>query len=274
MSQRFLFALMLIASCTFLLFIYILPPNPLQKFIFAILCLLFDLIAFSTKLYMDFLVPMLKMRGRTIVVDDEEAFVLAPSGEAITVRKGGDIFASAFVKIPSYRSGTEMTPEEKVEFAKLFGRALTITNRPVRFGAQLYVINKDKYIGNIRDKLNEVEERYQRATMNKDISKGEAERIRGEVTMWHNLLDNVNKVKSHALDAFAMITEQGNTEEEAVTLVTQQANELVAGLSSIFGIAANVVVGEDILRYIEPDYMIPVVTETEQLRGKIAEEGV
>jgi hypothetical protein len=263
-----LFAIFMIIAFIPLAFMYVYTGNPALSLGLAILALFFDIIAFSTKLYAVFFIPFLKMKKGVVVMETEEPFVMSPSGNAIIVRKDRDVYASAFVKIPTYRSGTEMQPDEKIDFARLFSRALTISRKPVKFGAQLYVINKDAYINNIRNKLNEAEERYQEAIVKKDISKADAERIRGEVTMWHNLFDNVSKVKSQALEAYAMTTALGGNEEEAVNLALQQADELCAGISSVFGVTATIAEGEDMLKFVEPDYMIPLVTISEQIRER------
>ncbi len=132
------------------------------------------------------------------------------------------------------------------------------------------MINKDAYINNIRNKLNDAEEKYQEAMVRKDIPKTESERIRGEVTMWHNLFDNVSKVKSQALEAYAMTTAMGGNEDEAVNLALQQADELASGISAVFGITATIAEGEEMLKFIEPDYMIPIVTASEQMNVRNA----
>ncbi|MDE1854806.1 MAG: hypothetical protein KGH57_00590 [Candidatus Micrarchaeota archaeon] len=271
-SQRFLFALLIMLSFIFIIMTYVLTVDPIIKLALAAIGLAVDVVAFSTKLYMSFFIPFMQMKGRNAVIDDTEPFTLAPSGNAIVVRKGSDIFASAFIKIPAYRSSTEMNAEEKVDFSRLFSRALTISKVPVKFGAQLYVINKDAYISNIKNKLDEAEGRYQSASVSKDVPKSESERIRGEVTMWHNLFDNVNKVRSQSLDAFAMVTAQGGSEEEATNLAVQQADELASGVSAVFGVTASIIEGEEILKYLEPDYMIPLATVSEQMRESHASE--
>jgi hypothetical protein len=252
----------------FLIFTYIMTNSPVVDTVLALFVLLFDLLAFCTKFYTPFFVPFLQMRNRTVVLESEEPFVLVSSGNAIIIRKEGDVYASAFIRIPTYRSATEMSAEEKIDFSRLFSRALTLSKKPVKFGAQLYVINKDTYINHIVNKLNEAEEKYQNMSVNKNVSKAEAERVRGEVTMWHNLFDSVNKVKSQALEAFAMTTAYGGNEEEALNLALQQADELAVGISSIFGVTATLIEGEELLKFIEPDYMIPTVTISEQIREK------
>lgn len=263
-----LFIIAMIVPAVLLILIFLIPFSPLIKFIFAILALLTDMIAFSTKYYAYLFVPFIQMKSRTITLSDEEAFMMAPSGNAIIVRNSSGVFASAFVRIPSYRSATEMSQEEKVDFSRLFSRAVTLMKTPVKFATQLYVINKDAYIGNIRGKLNEAEERYQNIATGKDAQKSDSERVKGEVTMWHNLYDSVSKTKSQALEAYAMVTAQGGNDEEATNLALQQADEIATGISAVFGIGASVVEGDELLKFVEPDHMIPSVTISEQIMEK------
>jgi hypothetical protein len=262
------FAILITVSIALVLFTLLFSLPDAVKLVMVIAALACDVLAFSTKYYYQFFFPFLHMKDRTVLLNDSEAFTMAPSGNAIVVRNGQDLYASAIVKIPSYRSATEMTPDEKTDFSRSFSRVLSLARNPVKFSAQLYVINKDNYIANIKGKLDEAEERYQSATLNKTISKAESERIRGEVTMWHNLFDSVSKTRSQSLEAYAMITSPGSTEEEAVNLALQQADEIATGISATFGISASIVEGPEILKFLEPDYMIPVVTISEQMREK------
>jgi hypothetical protein len=273
-SERFLFAMLILVSATLVLFTILFTFPTAAKFVLVVVALLLDVLAFSTKFYAQFFTPFLHMKGRTVTLKDSEAFTLAPTGNAIIVRSGGDTYASAFVKIPSYRSATEMNPEEKVDFTKLFSRVMTLSKTPVKFAAQLYVINKDSYIGNIRNRLNEAEEKYGGTSLDKGASKEAVERIKGEVTMWHNLFDHVSKTQSRSLEAYAMITSQGGNEEEAVNLALQKADEVATGVSALFGIGATIMEGEEMLKFVEPDYIIPVVTAAEQIRGATMEKEV
>ncbi len=273
-SQKFLFTLLLLATFLLVFITYVLPIGIIAKFVIALLALLLDVLAFSTKLYMSFFIPFLRMKNKTLVIDDNEAFTIAPSNNAIISRRGSDVYASAFVRIPTYRSASEMNQEEKIDFVRLFSRTLTISKTPVRFSAQLYVIDKDVYISNIKNRMSEAEERYQNTSLNKSARKEDVERINGEATMWHNLFDSVNRQRSLALDVFAMVTAVGNTEEEASTLALQQADELSAGVSSVFGVQASIIEGEDMLKYLEPDHMIPVSTVSEEMRTRAAAEGI
>lgn len=241
--------------------------------VLAILALLVALAAFLTKDYVYLLDAVRNRKGNTLVLGSEEAFVLTPSGNALIRRENGSVYASCFVRIPIYRSATEMSNEEKIELSKLFGRVLTLSKEPIRLSAQLYMINKDKYIERLRNMLNESEEKYRGM---QSISGGERQqemidRIRGEVTMWRNLLENVSKSRSQVLVLYAMASAIGGTDEEAATLAYNQAEDLAGGISATLGVNATVVTGNDMLAFVEPDFMIPMETVSERLREKTME---
>ena len=84
----------------------------------------------------------------------------------------------------------------------------------------------------------------------------------------------VHERHPQALEAFAMVTAQGGNEEEAVSLALQQADELASGVSAVFGVTATILEGEEMLKFIEPDYMIPIATVSEQIREKSVSQGV
>ena len=266
-QQSMLFAMFLVAAFILVLIPVIVPLAALG-IVFIVLGLICDIIAFSTRFYAYLYEPFLKMKNRTLILRSDEPFILSPAGNAIVVREGEFVYASAFVKVPVYSSATEMSDDEKVDFASLFGRSSTISKNPFKIGTQLCVINKDAYIGRIRDKLNDAEQRYQTYVADKNAPKDKTERARGELTMWHNLYDNVTKTPSTALINYAMVTALGGNEEEAVNLAIQQADEIASGMGAIFGVAASLVQGPELLTLIEPEYIIPTGTVGEQMRQK------
>jgi hypothetical protein len=164
-----------------------------------------------------------------------------------------------------------MTDQEKTELSKMFGRILTLNKNPIKLSAQLYMINKDEYIKKLRDILNRSEEKYRNMESVKDPSPArhaELERVRGEVTMWRNLLDNVDRARAQSLVLYAMVSVIGGTEEEAANLAYAQAEDLSGGISATLGVTASVVTGKEILSFIEPDFMIPTETVSERMRQK------
>lgn len=262
------------ASVVMMLVTAVSPIPDLLKIIFLAIALFIDILAASTRYYSYLFIPFTAIKKGTIVLSSEEPFYLSPSGNAIVTREGSDVFATAFIKIPIYKSATEMTEEEKIDFARLFSRIVSLSRTPFRVTSQMYLINKDEYIGQIRDKINEVEERYQKYTADKTTPASTLERSKGEVTMWHNLLESIGRIQSHALLNYVSVTAIGSTEEEAVSLVSQQADELSAGIGAILGVAATSMTGEEILLVTQPDYTIPFSTVSEEIRQKTVTEGL
>jgi hypothetical protein len=238
--------------------------------VLALLTLCVAMVAFLTKNYLYLFDSIVKKKGKDLVVSSTEAFAFSSSGNAIIRREKGDnVYASCFIKIPIYKSATEMTKEEKTNLAKLFGRVLALSKVPMKLSAQLYVVNKDEYITKLRNTLNEAEEKYREAqSFGIDEKLANMERARGRVTMWRDLLNNVSSSQSKALALYAMVSALGGNDEEAANIAYQKAEELAGGISATLGVNASVASGNEILTFIEPDYMIPRETVTERIMQK------
>lgn len=237
--------------------------------ILAILALLVTMAAFLTKNYSYLFESILKRKGNNLVLNSDQPFFLAPSGTAIVRREGENVFASSYVKIPIYKSATDMNADEKTDLSKLFGRILTLSKNPVKLSSQLYIINKDSYISKLRTALNAAEDHYRQVQEEGGESgRSSLERARGEVGMWRTVLDSVSKSHSQALALYAMVSALGGNEEEATNIAYQRADELAGGISTILGVTASVVTGEEILSFVEPEYMIPTETVSERIITK------
>ncbi|MEM0094823.1 MAG: hypothetical protein QXE33_03525 [Candidatus Micrarchaeaceae archaeon] len=271
--MRTVFFVAFLGASLVLLLFSTLAPGYILRFVLVLFALISDVIAFSTRFYTYIFMPIFRMKGRRIVLKGEEAFVLAPGGNAIVVRDGADVYATAFVKIPIYRSSTEMSDEEKVEFARLFGRVMTLSKTPVKITTQVYIIDKDEYLNKIRSKLNDAEENYQKLSSDKSSPQNLLDRAKGEVTMWQNMLENIGKAKSRMQVSYAMVTALGGNEEEAINLATQRAEELAAGIGAIYGVTASLANAADILTFIEPDHAIPFSSISEEMKQKTIEAG-
>lgn len=260
--------IILVAVNLFLLsIIAIMPPSfYIVASLLAVIVLALDVLAFSTRFYSYMLMPLLRMKKRTVVLSNDDPFYITSAGNAIVVRDGDIIHATSFVKIPIYRSATEMTDEEKLAFSRLFARVVTLSKTSFRLVSQLHVIDKDEYIKKITEKLNDAEDRYNTLINNKNTPRNVSERVSGEVTMWHNLFDSVSKSHSQAQITYAAISAVGGNEEEAVAIAAQQAEEMAAGINTVLGITATVARGQEMLVFIEPDYMIPPTTVSEMMR--------
>ncbi len=267
-KERVIF--MIIAGIGFLLALALqaIPPIYSAFGIFvAMVSLLFAILSFALKDYAYLIDPILRMKGGSLVLDTNEPFYIAANSKAIVIRSPSLVYATSYIKIPIYKSSTEMTDEEKFNFATVFSRAISISTTPMRLSSQLHMVNKDEYLKVITDRLNEVEDRYNALLGDPNAQKPSVDRVKGEVNMWHNLLDNVTKSNSQAQIAFATVTSFGANEDEAVNLATIAADEISAGISAALGVPATVANGDEMLLFIEPDYLIPPATVTEFMKS-------
>jgi hypothetical protein len=158
-----------------------------------------------------------------------------------------------------------MEDEEKQDFSTLFSRVVSLSKSPIKISTQMSVLNKDDYINKVKDKLNDAENRYQVITTDKTAKPEAVERIKGEVTMWHNLLDNITKLQSLAAISYIGVTAMGGNDEEAINMALQKANELAAGIGAIYGVVADIISSPEIFLLIEPEYIIPFSTVNSQI---------
>lgn len=90
--------------------------------------------------------------------------------------------------------------------------------------------------------------------------------------MWRNLFEVVSKVKSNGLVHYITVTGTGATEEEALAIASQKADEVAAGVSSIFGVNAYVMNAKEFLNFIEPDLILPFSAMSKQIEEKLTGE--
>lgn len=245
--------------------------SPGLKVLLLLLAFILNGLAYSTRYYLYLLMPILKQRSRNITISNEDAYYLSTAQDAIIHKEGDDFIATMYVKIPLYGSATEMTPEEKLDFTRQIARAVSLSNDPVRFTSQLHILNKDNYIESLRGTISSVENEESKVFTG-TITGPEAERIKGKSSMWHKMLDNIGKTSSLELVSYASVSALGTKEFEAVSIVQQRARELMSGISAVFGVTPSVMTGEGILKFVEPEYLIPYSTVSEQISKAMQEQ--
>ncbi len=247
-------------------------PYPL-KILLLIVAMVFDVIAFSSRYYTYLIIPMLQQRRRVINLGVGESYRFTGNEDAL-IRKVGDLYtATVYIIIPLYRSATEMNAEEKLDFGKQVGRLVSISRDPVRFSTQMNVMNKDSYIQLIKDMINSTETEVIGLTQ-KNAPQSELERAKGKVSMWRNVLDSTTKVSSLELITYSSVSASGSKEAEAVSFAQQRARDIVSAISTTFGVTPMQASGESLKRLIEPEYILPVTTVTEEITKHIEEEVV
>jgi hypothetical protein len=245
--------------------------SPLEKIILLIIAFFFDSLAFSTRFYSYLFVPIIKQRRRNLVLNTDDAYWLSSTADSIIHRDGEDFIATVFIKIPLYRSGTEMTNDEKIEFTNQLSRLVSSSANPVRITSQLHIMNKDDYLNTLRATASEAE-LEEAALISKNASESETSRVRGKSSMWHHMLEHVSKTTSFELVNYASVSARGSKEFEAITGVQQRAREVMSSVAAVYGISPSIITGQAILRFVEPEYLIPYSTATEQITRSVQEE--
>lgn len=276
MDKKIFIFLGFVAGAIVLILIDISVPSlilaPGWKFLLLMIAFFFDGIAYASRYYSYLFGPLVRQRKRNIVLSNEDAYWLASSSDAILHKRGEDFIATVYVKIPLYRSATEMTEEEKLDFTKQISRLVSLSREPVRFTSQLHVMNKDNYIRSLRSTISSVENEEARLVTSGTAKETEIERVRGQASMWHHMLDNVAGTTSFELVNYAAVSALGSKEFEAISAAQQRGRELISGISALFGVTPSIVTGELLLRFVEPEYLIPYSTVSEQISKSIREQ--
>ncbi|MCL4379174.1 MAG: hypothetical protein M1160_02785 [Candidatus Marsarchaeota archaeon] len=244
-------------------------PSPL-KIVLLIVALAFDAIAFTSRRYYYMMVPLLRQRSKNIVLSNEEPYWLSSSGDAIIRRERDWFIATAYISIPFYRSATEMTDVEKLEFSRQMSRLVGISSEPVRFTTEMYLMNKDAYIQELHDAINQAELEEAQLASGADTEKLEI--ARGKLAMWRNIMQNASAVQSLEITSYAAVSAAGAKEYEAISMVQQKARDVVAGIGTTLGVTPSVITGSAILKFVEPEYLIPFSTVREQMETKTEEQ--
>ncbi|MGA2800730.1 MAG: hypothetical protein ABSE71_05405 [Candidatus Micrarchaeaceae archaeon] len=246
--------------------LYVVP-----KLILMALAVLFDVLAFASRYYTFLILPFARQRKKNIVISDQTPYWLSSTGESIIRREAQDFIATVYINIPIYVSASEMTDEEKARFTMQVSRLVGLSKEPVRFTAELYLMNKDSYIQKLKDTISRIEDDEAKLVEQKKESP-ELEHLRGELSMWRKMLDNVSSYTSYELGTFAAVSARGVKESEAISFAQQRARELMSGIGTVLGVSPNIVVGNEILKYVEPEYLIPYSTITEQIARIVRQE--
>lgn len=239
----------------------------IPKFILLIIGMGFVIIGYASRYYSYLIVPILKQRRRHIVLSDQVPYSLASTGDCIVSKRGEDFIATAYINIPMYVSATEMTDEERQRFSAQISRLVSVNKEPVRFSSVLRVMDKDDYLKKIKELIGVAENDENVAVQKNDEL--EIGRARGKLSMWKKILDHIGSKSSMELVTFATVSATGGKEYEAITIAQQKAKELMNGIGTILGVTPNIIVGNEILKLVEPEYLIPLSTISEQITKKI-----
>lgn len=241
------------------------------KLLLLLAAMAFDVLAFASRYYSRYITELLKQHRKSIVLSAEDAYRLSATGESVVARKGELYVATMYLSIPVYVSGTEMTPEERLDFGKQVGRLISINKEPVRYTTQMRVMNKDFYIESIHEMITTTEDEVLKLT-ERHGDESEIERLKGRIEMWNNILSSAGSSQSLELVTYAAVSGSGASELEATTAVQQKARDLMSGISATLGVVPLLAVGDELIKLLEPEYAVPFTTVSEQISKRIEEE--
>lgn len=276
MNKIVLFIIILLIGFALVLFGAVIPssqiPVPIKLLIF-IIGLMLTGFSVLIRYYSEFVLKMIKQRSKSVVLNDSVPYYMSAGKDAILVKSDEDYTATVFIKIPLYRSSTEMKDIEKIEFSNLVGRLVGQSKDIAKYTTGLFVLNKDLYIQQIRNNISEAENEESELS-NKNATKEMVDKVRGKLSMWRNMLDTVNSSISFDQISYITISAKGTTEFEAVSIAQQKAREFISGTGTLFGVQPTIITGTDILKFIEPEYQLPYSTMAESISKEIKEETI
>lgn len=240
----------------------------LLKLLMLVISMAFVVLAFASRYYTYLMMPFIQQRRQNIILSDQAPYWLASTNDAIVSKHGTDFIATTFINIPIYVSASEMSDEEKENFAYQMSRLVGISSEPVKYSTALRIMDKESYITKIKVAISssEVEEAN---LMQQSASKEQIERVRGKLAMWKKVLDHISLTTSTELVTYASISASGTKEYEAITIAQQKARDLINGIGTTLGVVPSIAVGEDILKFVEPEHLIPTSTVSEEITRRI-----
>lgn len=246
----------------------IIPPI---KLIIFIIGLGFDILAILSRNYSDFVVKIISQRSKNVVLNNEVPYSMSTNKDSIIVKNGVNYAATVYIKIPVYKSSSEMKQDEKIDFSRMVGRMVGQSKDTARYTTGLFVMNKDLYIQQLRDNITDAENN-ESSLEQSGASKADIERARGKLAMWRNILDSVNSRISFDQISYISITSKGSNEFEAVGIAQEKAREFISGIGTVFGVSPSMITGTELLRFIEPEFQLPYSTMAESITKSVEEE--
>ena len=225
------------------------------KFILILISGAFAYLAYFSFKF-DYLATALLSQKSKRVKTGGQRYWFSSTGDTLVTKIGNSFYASVFLRLHSYSSYTEKTDEEKVEFARLWEKAIGSSEQPISFSSMIVYINRESYISTLNERLLRAQNKYEEAKQ-KGAKDEEMERLKGEVAMWKNILEHIKAAPSRNQLNIVIITQKGENEEAAVANVKSTASNLALNLSAILGIEVTQLNQHEIEACIEAEKIMP-----------------
>jgi hypothetical protein len=225
------------------------------KFILIFLSGVFAYFAYFSFKFDYITLALLSQKSKKIKTGGQR-YWFSPTGDVLVTKIGNTFYASVFLRLHSYSSYTEKTDEEKVEFVRLWERAIGSSEQPINFSSIVVYINREAYISAINEKLLKAQSEYEEAKQ-KEAKGEEIERLRGEVAMWKNILEHIKATPSRNQLSIVIVTQKGENEEAAIANAKTVSSNLALNLSAILGVEVTQLNQHEIEACIEAEKIMP-----------------
>ncbi|MGC9132121.1 MAG: hypothetical protein ACP5HJ_00525 [Candidatus Micrarchaeia archaeon] len=239
---------------SFLVFGFLLYMPNFLKFFLILLSGIFAYFAYFLFKFDYIAIPLLTQKSKRVKTGAQR-YWFSPTGDVLVTKIGNIFYASIFLRIHSYSSYTEKNDEEKVEFVRLWERAISSSEQPIGFSSVIFYLNRESYLSSINERLIRAQRLYEEKK--EKGSQEEIERARGEVAMWRNILEHIKQTPSRAQVTIAVITQKGENEESAIANARSVATNIALNISAILGVEVTQMNQHEIETCIEAEKIMP-----------------
>jgi len=209
------------------------------------------------------IIPFLTKKVRIIEVIEDPPEI-TPGQEAVVKKIGDKYYASVFLHVKIYDSVTEKGEEGKEAFMELWERAVSGLKFVTKFTIASIVKDLTRYRESIEAKKASAQLKLAGEREKPNPDQNLIEKYEREITMWDNMVSKLSiGDKPISNFAFIMTTGAGSTPEQALAVAKSQANDIKSTISTTLGVEVAMLVGEEMRRCFEWEYMVPPVFREE-----------
>ncbi len=209
-----------------------------------------------------FIIPVITKFSNIVLMTDS-GYEVPPSQDVIIKKVGTEYYATKFLGVRIYESAAEKSLEENVVYSNYFERAISSVKFVTKFCMMVYVKDMGDYRMKIETKKAEAQLKLSREREKPEPDILKLDRYEREVAMWTSEIEKLARgYKPMATVAYVMTTAVGISKESAKASVSSQANELKATISNALNCEVEELTGDEMLRCIEWEYMLPSNSQT------------
>ena len=234
--------------------------------IIIIACLALALASVMMMKYGYLFVPMITKRLKIVEIRDK--YEIPPSQDVVVKRVGSRYFASTFLQARVSESVTDK-PETARTSMELFEKAITSMRHVVKYCTLVHNIDLDKYVEKVKAARSRAETKKSQLAGGPPSPGSQADiaRLEREVAMYTSQLERVSSGERPISSiSYVMTTASSTNREEAIEKAKHQGAEMRTVIGSALDVDVIPLVGEDMKKCFEWEFMLPGERELNDLR--------